>query len=627
MEISRTSGARHVFFEDSDSDAPPQLELAQERPSATSSSDTDVYDVAAYCREKGIDVPKRRRQKKPAPSSWKRNLNKEARAQGKTYRSRGGQTVEKRSMGPPCIASNCPDVGNECRKISEYDRALLHHHFWSALDTWERRQDYVRTCSHLVGDGPRQVRDGPTRNRRRWILVLTNGRSYTVCRRLVASTLAIPEKTLNNWARQPIVQGPQEVRSKAAKQGKTAPISAEDKRFMKTFIDNIDTVPSHYCRNTKAYEDKKYLLPGVTVTSLHREYGKAAVRANRRAVSIATFSTAMEKGNYKRFRPKNDMCDTCISGGQGNISREELQRHRAAVTGAREEHNKDERESLSDPFVAVWTMDLQQVQLCPKTRASTSYYRSKLQVHNMTFFCKANKEGYCYIWPETEGDLSADVFASIQQIHFRRLITDGFLKDVGLIIIYSDGANYQNRCATIADAFLLMAKTYGITVIQKFLIKGHTQMECDSVHATIEKRTKSVDIAVPREFAMAARLARVNPRPYHVYQMKRTNFMRLTIPLLNSIRPGSRRGDPTTYDIRALRYSPDGSVHYKLDFDHEWTELPQSRDVVWETERDMVVMSENGRPITKKKYADLQALKSVLPQYAHVYYDQLPHEN
>jgi hypothetical protein len=138
---------------------------------------------------------------------------------------------------------------------------------------------------------------------------------------------------------------------------------------MKPFIDNIDNVPSHYCRNTKAYKDKKFLLPGVTVASLHREYEKAAVRANRRAVSIATFSTATEKEDYKRFRPKNDMCDTCISGEQGNISREELQRHRAAVTRAREEHAKDERESLSDPSVSVWTMDLQQVQLCPKTRA------------------------------------------------------------------------------------------------------------------------------------------------------------------------------------------------------------------------------------------------------------------
>jgi hypothetical protein len=56
-------------------------------------------------------------------------------------------------------------------------------------------------------------------------------------------------------------------------------------------------------------------------------------------------------------------------------------------------------------------------------------------------------------------DMGLLIIYSIQQIHFRRLIKNGFLKDKGLLIIYSDGANYQNRRTTIADAFLLMAKT------------------------------------------------------------------------------------------------------------------------------------------------------------------------
>jgi hypothetical protein len=343
--------AEHVFFVDSDSDAPPQLDSpTEEGRSSTSSSDTDVYDVEAYCHEKGVEVPKRRRQKRPAPSSWKRNVNKDARAQGKSYRSRAGQTVEKRSMGPPCIATSCPDVGNKCRQISEYDRALLHNHFWSTLDTWERRRDYVRTCAHLVGDGP-------TRRRRRWTLVLTNGRSFTVCRRLVASTLAVPEKTLNNWARQPIIQGPQQVRSKAAKKGKTAPISARDKKFLEAYLDNVDTVPSHYCRNVPSYKDKKFLQPHITIASLHRDYVKDSRRANRRAVSIATFSVAAEKKGLRKFRPKNDQCDTCLSGDQKNISREEYEQHRTAVEQAREERERDERASLEDPSVPCgpWT--------------------------------------------------------------------------------------------------------------------------------------------------------------------------------------------------------------------------------------------------------------------------------
>lgn len=59
------------------------------------------------------------------------------------------------------------------------------------------------------------------------------------------------------------------------------------------------------------------------------------------------------------------------------------------------------------------------------------------------------------------------------------------------IIIYSDGCTYQNRNAIMANALLSLSKDYHMTIIQKYLVKGHTQMECDSVHATIVSQSKS----------------------------------------------------------------------------------------------------------------------------------------
>lgn len=88
------------------------------------------------------------------------------------------------------------------------------------------------------------------------------------------------------------------------------------------------------------------------------------------------------------------------------------------------------------------------------------YYKSKRHVHNMTFYCKENNDGYRYVWQETDGESSADVFA--------------------------DAVNSQNRCATITNAFISMETKYDTTIVQKYLIKGHTQTECDSIHATIE---------------------------------------------------------------------------------------------------------------------------------------------
>ncbi|KAK5912626.1 hypothetical protein CesoFtcFv8_002480 [Champsocephalus esox] len=41
-------------------------------------------------------------------------------------------------------------------------------------------------------------------------------------------------------------------------------------------------------------------------------------------------------------------------------------------------------------------MDLQSVLLCPKTKASKMYYKTKLQMHNFTCFNLGNKDEYCY---------------------------------------------------------------------------------------------------------------------------------------------------------------------------------------------------------------------------------------
>ena len=88
--------------------------------------------------------------------------------------------------------------------------------------------------------------------------------------------------------------------------------------------------------------------------------------------------------------------------------------------------------------VSVWTMDVQAVLLCPNTKASSMY--NKLQVHNLTFYNSQTKEGYCYVWDETDGDLSSEVFASIQYQHFDTYLA--MHQKVKTLIVWSDGCGY-----------------------------------------------------------------------------------------------------------------------------------------------------------------------------------------
>lgn len=62
----------------------------------------------------------------------------------------------------------------------------------------------------------------------------------------------------------------------------------------------------------------------------------------------------------------------------------------------------------------------------------------------------------------------------------------------------------------MANALLDFTIQNGVEVIQKYLVKGHSQMEGDSVHASIERKLKKRDIYLPSNFIKATK----KPCPY-----------------------------------------------------------------------------------------------------------------
>ena len=247
----------------------------------------------------------------------------------------------------------------------------------------------------------------------------------------------------------------------------------------------MPTVPSHYCR--------KVPYPGTTKSNLYREYRKSAEEAGVRVIGETFFNKVFGKEKLSVFTPRKDKCDLCVSAKHGNTDQDALEVHIKAKNEARAEKASD-KEKSSDKL-SVWTVDVQAVLICPKTQASAMYYKTKLQVHNFTCFNLGNKYGYCYTWEEHEGDLSAEVFAHIQFQHFAKLLDTN--PNIEKIVVWSDGCRYQNRNAVLSNAYLHLANQYNIVIEQKFLVVGHTQMECDSMHSAIERKVVG-DIHTPR---------------------------------------------------------------------------------------------------------------------------------
>jgi len=194
---------------------------------------------------------------------------------------------------------------------------------------------------------------------------------------------------------------------------------------------------------------------------------------------------ALEIKNISLFQPKKDQCATCCSYKMGHITEDIYKMHIDKKNEARAEKEKDKE---NEDY--VFTLDLQAVLLAPRSNVSSLYYKTKLCVHNLTMFNLKTHDGYCYIWNECEGGLNAEEFASIVATFLTTKVipaidTSGSPKKK--IIIYSDGCTYQNRNITISNALLNVALQNNIIIEQKFLEVGHTQMECDSMHAMMEK--------------------------------------------------------------------------------------------------------------------------------------------
>ena len=113
-------------------------------------------------------------------------------------------------------------------------------------------------------------------------------------------------------------------------------------------------------------------------------YLTTATEANVRAVGMKYFSSVCGS-NVLSFYPDT----SAISAKHGNSDRETFDEHIKAKDEARAEKVRDKE--AANNKLSGWTMDLQAVLLCPKTKASTLYYKTTLRVHNFTLFDE-NKE-------------------------------------------------------------------------------------------------------------------------------------------------------------------------------------------------------------------------------------------
>lgn len=113
-----------------------------------------------------------------------------------------------------------------------------------------------------------------------------------------------------------------------------------------------------------------------------------------------------------------------------------------------------------------------------------------------------------------------------------------------------------------------------MTIEQKILTKGHTEMEVDSMHWCVEKQYRHKTVSIPAYYTTFCLKARLK-QPHEVHYLEHYYFRDYSkLQKCKSIRPGNKASNPTVTDIVTLQYE-NINVFYKLNFSDESKPLPE----------------------------------------------------
>ncbi|KAG5871253.1 hypothetical protein JTB14_003398 [Gonioctena quinquepunctata] len=167
------------------------------------------------------------------------------------------------------------------------------------------------------------------------------------------------------------------------KHGHQPTVDPEIEESIKTFINSIPRIESHYLR---AQTTREFIESSKCLADLYRDYKEEREKANKCVASVSMFNRIFRNEfNISFFVSKKDQCDLCETFQNSDEEKNILLRpiydqHQREKEMARIE-NKNDKDDINKPHIIVY--DLQAVMPVPKGHASSFYYKSNLNCINM----------------------------------------------------------------------------------------------------------------------------------------------------------------------------------------------------------------------------------------------------
>lgn len=311
-------------------------------------------------------------------------------------------------------------------------------------------------------------------------------------------------------------------------------------------------------------------------------------------------------------------------------------RHLEEKRLAREEKEIDKKRSSIELVCAVY--DLQAVLTVPRGDVSVFYYISKVANYNFTVCELQSMQAFCYLWHEGEAhrgpnEIASCIFKFIQKKSEER--SNDFE-----IIFYSDNCGGQNKNKFIIGLYQYALKIFLNlkTITHKFLIRGHTQNEGDSVHSVIEKQInlslKSSPIYTAYQYAQIIRDSKKKAPFFKVEELDHSNFLNFkdyTSQIGNNFNKNTNSESIHFNDIKVLKLSrgKTNSFEYKTSYkDETFKTIDFAKKRKTRVSQDLMVVEKAYlKPcgIVPKKKEELMKLctKNHIPPSFHSFYSNL----
>ena len=411
----------------------------------------------------------------------------------------------------------------------------------------------------------------------------------------------------------------------------------------------------HYTRKDT---QRQFLGSELNITKMYRLYKLECAKLHKKPVGGAKYRKVFcEEYNYSFHTPKKDQCRVCNLHQQqeenGTLTEDAKRlyaQHISRKIRAREEKQFDKDYSKKNMFYHTVTFDLQAVLHCPCSNVSQVYYKRKLNCYNLSVYSLGNAKATCFMWNETEGNRGSNEIASSLLLYLKSLPST-----TSHVCLYSDSCSGQNRNRHVTAALLHGVLTINNirTIDQKYLEHGHTEMECDSMHAAVEAAKKCTSVFVPSQWDTIVRMARKR-KPYTVVPLKYTDIIDFKdvsskiFPLSIVDTNGKKVKWLQIKWIQFRQHEPD-SIFFKYEFDEEEFHCIKIKAVnakristrgakkISEIERpefqigisDLKYCYDNKIPISDAKKKDLLALckDGTIPEEYQSYYNNIPSDS